>query len=48
MRESVTFFQPDGATAHTENNSVHYLQCDFNERIISRGLRLLFSSGQYH
>jgi hypothetical protein len=46
MRESVPFFQPDSATAHTENNSVKYLQSDFNDRIISRELRLPSSSDQ--
>jgi len=46
MREYMPFFQPDSAKAHTENNSVHYLQSDFNDRIISRGLWLPCSSDQ--
>jgi len=46
MIEHVPFFQPDSVKAHTENNSVHYLKSNFNDRLINRGLWLPYSSDQ--
>lgn len=40
QEQQIGYFQQDGATAHTANNSMRFLQNVFGQRLISKGLSL--------